>query len=180
MSYNPHKEDPFYLAYINNSTASDYPNNITTGDFNNPTDTTRAIDSKISFNTKSGSCELQSDEQTFVNHLPTTMFAEMKYSNWSFRLSQDLISTQFKENNVNAGMRGQDRGEQDNSTVDISDTTKIRTQPMALLINQAYSNVTLSNYYFLSSRDTTNNSAGGGRYNYVILPKHSAIFGLLT
>jgi len=180
MSYNPHKEDPFYLAYINNSTESDYPNDVTTGDFNNPTDTSRAIDSKISFNTKSGSCELQSDEQTFVNHLPTTMFGEMKYTNWDFRLADDIISTQFKENDINAGMRGQDRGEQYRDSVNVYDTTRIRSQPMAILINQAYSKVTLSNYYFLSNRDTTSNVAGGGRYNYVILPKHSAIFGLLT
>jgi len=179
MSYNPHKESPFCLAYINNTTTTDFPQ-ITSGDFNNPTSTTTSLDTKISFNVKSGSCELLSDEQTFIHHLPTTLFSEIKYNDRAFGLTDTIISTQFKSNGINVGFRGQDQGEQDASTVNIADTTRIRSQPMATVTTQGYSEITLNNYYFLSPRDTTLNADRQERYSFIIMPKNSAVFGILT
>jgi len=170
MSYNPTKDTPFFRSYVT-TLVTDFAS----GNYNVPTSTNNSLETKFTFDVSEGCVEMQPDGQTFVSHLPSTILGEVKINNWDFRLSELILSTQFRENGVLAGSRGQDAGEQDNSAPDLSDTAKSRTQPMPILLNEGYSKVTLELYHYIM-----NSTTGSTGRNLVVLPKETAIFGILT
>ena len=172
MSYNPTQDTPFFRSYV-----TTFVTDFASGDYNNPVSTNNSLEKKFTFDVIEGCAEMLSDGQTFISHLPNTILGEVKINNWDFRLLELILSTQFRENGVLAGSRGQDAGEQDNSAPDLSDTAKSRTQTMPVLLNEGYSKVTLELYHYINSRSQT---ASSTRYNLVVLPKETAIFGILT